>query len=195
MAFAERSSSRIGILTSYPSARRAAMRWNYCGSFGLARPNRRSSCSVPICGFECPGDFAFCIWDRRRRQIFCARDPLGIKPLYYAKGQGWLACASEVQALTHCGLIAGEVDRRALAGFLAYGGVQEPLTIVANVFALPRGSWKEFDGSGQVTGEGRYCIKNQKIGVTSERPCRNPSSTPALRRQTAGRHPMRECGA
>jgi asparagine synthase (glutamine-hydrolysing) len=109
-----------------------------------------------VCLDRLRGMFAFALWDARRLRLVIARDHFGIKPLYYAKGQGWLACASEVQALTHCGLIAGEVDRRALAGFLAYGGVQEPLTIVANVFALPRGSWKEFDGTGQVTGQGRY---------------------------------------
>jgi asparagine synthase (glutamine-hydrolysing) len=38
-------------------------------------------------GEECPrriiGDFAFAIWDGRKRQLFCARDPLGIKPFYY----------------------------------------------------------------------------------------------------------------
>ncbi len=111
-------------------------------------------------GIECldrlRGMFAFALWDARRSRLVIARDHFGIKPLYYAKGNGWIACASEVQALTHCGWIAAEVDRRALAGYLAYGGVQEPLTIVANVLALPRGSWKEFDNTGKVTGEGRY---------------------------------------
>jgi asparagine synthase (glutamine-hydrolysing) len=102
------------------------------------------------------GMFAFALWDARRSRLVIARDHFGIKPLYYAKGKSWIACASEVQALTKCGLMAAEVDRRALAGYLAYGGVQEPLTIIANVFALPRGSWKEFDASGKVTGEGRY---------------------------------------
>jgi asparagine synthase (glutamine-hydrolysing) len=102
------------------------------------------------------GMFAFALWDARCTRLVIARDHFGIKPLYYAKGNGWIACASEVQALAHCGLIAGDVDRRALAGYLAYGGVQEPLTIIANVFALPRGSWKDFDGTGNVTGGGRY---------------------------------------
>ncbi|HEX6823571.1 MAG TPA: asparagine synthase (glutamine-hydrolyzing) [Candidatus Sulfotelmatobacter sp.] len=102
------------------------------------------------------GMFAFALWDARRTRLIIARDHFGIKPLYYAKGKSWIACASEVQALTHCGLMAAEVDRRALAGYLAYGGVQEPLTMVADVFALPRGSWKEFDASGTVTGEGKY---------------------------------------
>ncbi|MFL6304340.1 MAG: asparagine synthase (glutamine-hydrolyzing) [Candidatus Sulfotelmatobacter sp.] len=111
-------------------------------------------------GIECldrlRGMFAFVLWDARRSRLVIARDHFGIKPLYYAKANGCVACASEVQALTKCGLIAAEVDRRALAGYLAYGGVQEPLTILANVFALPRGSWKEFDFTGNVTGGGRY---------------------------------------
>ena len=102
------------------------------------------------------GMFAFALWDARCSRLLMARDHFGIKPLYYATGEGWIACASEVQALTHCGLIAAEVDQRALAGYLAYGGVQEPLTIIANVFALPRGSWKEFDPAGNVTAGGRY---------------------------------------
>lgn len=102
------------------------------------------------------GMFAFALWDAQRTRLVIARDHFGIKPLYYANGNGWIACASEVQALIHCGLMAGEVDRRALAGYLAYGGVQEPLTIIANVFALPRGSWKEFDAFGKVSGGGRY---------------------------------------
>ena len=84
------------------------------------------------------GMFAFAIWDARRSRLLMARDHFGIKPLYYAKGNGWVACASEVQALTSCRFIRSDVDRRALAGYLAYGGVQEPLTMVANVRALPR---------------------------------------------------------
>jgi asparagine synthase (glutamine-hydrolysing) len=111
-------------------------------------------------GIECldrlRGMFAFALWDARRSRLVIARDHFGIKPVYYAKGNGWIACASEVQALTSCGLMAAEVDRRALAGYLAYGGVQEPLTMIADVFALPRGSWKEFDNSGKVTGDGKY---------------------------------------
>lgn len=102
------------------------------------------------------GMFAFACWDARRNRLVIARDHFGIKPLYYARGKGWFACASEVQALMCCGLIPSEVDRRALAGYLAYGGVQEPLTIVANVFSLPRGSWMEFDGNGNEVAGGTF---------------------------------------
>lgn len=102
------------------------------------------------------GMFAFALWDARRGRLVLVRDHFGIKPLYYATGKNWFACASEVQALARCGFVIGEVNQRALAGYLAYGGVQEPLTILANVFALPRGSWKEFDGNANPVAEGTY---------------------------------------
>ena len=111
-------------------------------------------------GIECldrlRGMFAFAIWDARRSRLVIARDHFGIKPLYYTGHHGWFACASEVQALTRSGLFSSDVERRALAGYLAYGGVQEPLTIFSNIFALPRGSWKEFDRSGNAVASGRY---------------------------------------
>lgn len=43
-------------------------------------------------GEKCPekllGDFAFTIWDKRKQAIFCARDPIGIKPFYYYCKEG-----------------------------------------------------------------------------------------------------------
>jgi asparagine synthase (glutamine-hydrolysing) len=111
-------------------------------------------------GIECldrlRGMFAFALWDARRSCLVIARDHLGIKPLYYSCNDHYFVCASEVRALLQSGLISSEIDRRALAGYLAYGGVQEPLTICQDVFSLPRGSWKELDSSGKVLAEGRY---------------------------------------
>lgn len=54
-------------------------------------------------GVECAdrilGDFAFAMWDRPRRRLFCARDPLGMKPLYYRQDGRTLRWASELHAL------------------------------------------------------------------------------------------------
>src|SRR5690606_34664890 len=54
-------------------------------------------------GTECPahliGDFAFVIWDEQLKQLFCVRDRLGIKPLYYAHSAIGFAVASESKAL------------------------------------------------------------------------------------------------
>jgi asparagine synthase (glutamine-hydrolysing) len=111
-------------------------------------------------GIECldrlRGMFAFAVWDARRSRLVIARDHLGIKPLYYSCNDHCFACASEIRALAQSGLVSSDIDRRALAGYLAYGGVQEPLTIYQNVLSLPRGSWKELDSSGKVLAEGTY---------------------------------------
>src|SRR5208337_31065 len=85
------------------------------------------------------GMFAFTLWDARRSRLLITRDHLGIKPLYYAAREGeWFVCASEVRALMSSGLVPPVVSQRALAGYLAYGAVQEPLTLFEGVFALPR---------------------------------------------------------
>jgi asparagine synthase (glutamine-hydrolysing) len=45
------------------------------------------------------GDFAYVIWDGARNRLFCARDPLGVKPLYYHLDEKRFVCASELQAM------------------------------------------------------------------------------------------------
>lgn len=102
------------------------------------------------------GMFGFALWDARKQTLLVARDHLGIKPLYYSFTPEGFACASEVNALLAGGLVSPSLDRRALAGYLAYGAVQEPLTIVEQIKALPAGSWMEVDSAGKKAGEGRY---------------------------------------
>ncbi len=103
------------------------------------------------------GMFAFALWDARRSRLLIARDHLGIKPLYYAAREGeWFVCASEVRGLMSSGLVPAAVSQRALAGYLAYGAVQEPLTLFEGVLTLPRGAWKEFDSLGRSTAQGTY---------------------------------------
>jgi asparagine synthase (glutamine-hydrolysing) len=82
---------------------------------------------------------------------------MGIKPLYYAaRKDNWFVCASEVRALLQSRLLDSRIDRRSLAGYLAYGAVQEPLTIYEGIFSLPRGCWQERDDRGNVVAGGRY---------------------------------------
>ena len=102
------------------------------------------------------GMFAFAVWDARRSRLVIARDHLGIKPLYYSCNEHGFVCASELRALMQSGLVNSDIDRRALAGYLAYGGVQEPFTVCENVYSLPRGSWREMDCTGKVLAEGKY---------------------------------------
>ncbi|HEX5194065.1 MAG TPA: asparagine synthase (glutamine-hydrolyzing) [Solirubrobacteraceae bacterium] len=82
------------------------------------------------------GMFAFALWDRRRRRLLLARDRVGKKPLYYAERDGGLAFASELRALLEDPTIPREVDPVALDGFLAYGYVPAPDSILTGVKKL-----------------------------------------------------------
>jgi asparagine synthase (glutamine-hydrolysing) len=81
------------------------------------------------------GMFAVAVWDAGRNRLVLARDPFGIKPLYYRiDGQG-LAFASELRALPR-----GEVDHDALEAFLAFNSIPAPYSIFREVRKLPPGS-------------------------------------------------------
>ena len=87
------------------------------------------------------GMFAFAIWDPREQELFLCRDRLGVKPLYYTELGGTFLFASELRAILASGLVARKLDRQGLDGYLAFGTVPEPLTIVAGVRQVPAGCW------------------------------------------------------
>jgi asparagine synthase (glutamine-hydrolysing) len=94
-------------------------------------------------GAECltkfRGMFAFALWDARRHQLFLARDPMGIKPLYYAQAGSYLLFASEVRTLLGTGLLPPRIDPAGLTNYLTFGSAYDPLTLVDGVRALPPG--------------------------------------------------------
>lgn len=85
------------------------------------------------------GMFAFAIWDTQTRELFLARDPYGIKPLYYARTRHGLVFASQVKALLSSGLVSLERQPAGWAGFYLWGSVPEPWTLFRDVFSLPAG--------------------------------------------------------
>src|SRR5712691_9187734 len=95
----------------------------------------------PDCVREFEGMFAIAIWDEVEQSCFLARGPLGIKQLYYYEDQGRLFFASEVRALLQTGLVPLRLSREAVSGYLLFGAVPEPLTLVEKVLALPAGQW------------------------------------------------------
>jgi asparagine synthase (glutamine-hydrolysing) len=87
------------------------------------------------------GMFAFAIWDAQSRELFLARDPYGIKPLYYAQTSDGVLFASQVKALLASGLVSPEMEPAGVAGFYLWGSVPEPWTTFKGVLSLPAGSW------------------------------------------------------
>jgi asparagine synthase (glutamine-hydrolysing) len=86
------------------------------------------------------GMFAFGIWDARTNTLFLARDPYGIKPLYYANDGKTFRFASQVKALLAGGGVPAARDPAGVTGFLLRGSVPEPFTIYDAIRALPAGS-------------------------------------------------------
>ena len=82
------------------------------------------------------GMFAFAIWDEQKQELFLARDPFGIKPLYYYQTDGLFVFASEVRALLASGLVPRKLSLDGLASYLQFGSVQDPLTIIDGVQSL-----------------------------------------------------------
>jgi asparagine synthase (glutamine-hydrolysing) len=85
------------------------------------------------------GMFALAIWDEQEKTLLLARDPNGIKPLYYASDGKHLRFASQVKALVAGGEVSPRVDSAGVCGFLIWGAVPEPWTIYETVKALPAG--------------------------------------------------------
>ena len=94
------------------------------------------------------GMFAFAIWDERRRELFLARDPYGIKPLYTAN-DGWtFRFASQVKALLAGGRVSRDPEPAGIAGFHLFGSVPEPFTLYRDIRALPAGHTQRIDRAG-----------------------------------------------
>lgn len=84
------------------------------------------------------GMFAFALWDAREHNLLLARDPFGIKPLYYAADGDGLRFASQVKALL-AGGVATDPDPAGIAAFYLWGYVTDPHTCYRDIRALPAG--------------------------------------------------------
>lgn len=104
-----------------------------------------------ILGADCVehlrGMFAFAIWDNLEKTCFIARDPLGIKPLYYWQSGSTLVFASELRAILASGLPERNLSHSGLYGYLTTGSVPEPYTLVEGIQCLPAGSWLRWQSS------------------------------------------------
>jgi asparagine synthase (glutamine-hydrolysing) len=93
------------------------------------------------CLHEFRGMFAFAIWDAPRRRLFVARDPMGIKPLYFWQSDRYFLFSSEVRTLLGTGLVPRRVDSAGLVNYLTFGSLYDPHTLIQGVNALPPGCY------------------------------------------------------
>jgi asparagine synthase (glutamine-hydrolysing) len=82
------------------------------------------------------GMFALAIWDDQKQTLVLARDPLGIKPLYYYADDDRFIFASELRALLASGVVPRKLSTAGVDSYLANGSIEEPLTVIEGVTQL-----------------------------------------------------------
>jgi len=99
------------------------------------------------------GMFAFARWDRRRRTLLLARDPLGVKPLYYARPDAdTLVFGSEIKAVLRHPAVDRGLDHAGLRQVLRFRSVYGTRTLHRGVAQLEPGTWLEFGPAGLRSG-------------------------------------------
>lgn len=111
----------------------------------------RTDTEVILRAYQCYGEtcvrllrgmFALAVWDEQERTCLLARDPFGIKPLYYTHSANRpLLFGSEVRALMAAGLVTTDLDSRALYQYFRTGSVPEPRTLLSDVHCLEAGHY------------------------------------------------------
>ena len=90
---------------------------------------------------ELRGMFAFALWDTRTKTLFLARDPFGIKPLYYSDNGKIFKAASQVKALLQGNDIKTSLEPAGHVGFFLWGHVPEPYTLFQGIRSLKAGHY------------------------------------------------------
>jgi asparagine synthase (glutamine-hydrolysing) len=86
------------------------------------------------------GMFSFALWDNSKKKLILARDPFGIKPLYYLKNNGVFYFASQIKSLKSINDINFEFSNAGLVSYYLWGNIQEPFTLYKNIKSLTKGT-------------------------------------------------------
>jgi asparagine synthase (glutamine-hydrolysing) len=105
----------------------------------------------PEAGKELNGMYAFAIWDSRRQELHLARDPFGIKPLFYTWQGDRLLFGSEIKALLQDPSVPRRVNLQALHDFLTFDYIPGEQTAFEGIHELAPGHWMTVDATGRVT--------------------------------------------
>jgi asparagine synthase (glutamine-hydrolysing) len=87
------------------------------------------------------GQFAFALWDDRRRCLVLGRDRFGICPLYWTRQGDWLLFASEIKALLASGIVPAQPDLRGINHIFTFSALPGPITCFEGIQLLPAGHY------------------------------------------------------
>jgi len=96
------------------------------------------------------GMFAFAIWDKKKRELFIARDRLGKKPVKLYYNNDFFIFASELKALLNDEAVPKEIDYGAIDEYLTYQYIPSPKTGFKNIYKLEQAHYLVINLSGEV---------------------------------------------
>jgi len=94
------------------------------------------------------GMFAFAIWDKNKKKLILARDPFGIKPLYYTQEKNIFYFASQIKSLLSINNLSFQKSEAAIVSYYLWGNIQEPLTLYKEINSVKRGTCKIINDNG-----------------------------------------------
>ncbi len=94
------------------------------------------------------GMFVFAIWDENKKELFLARDRLGIKPVYYIQSSNKFVFASEINAIKNSRLFDLELNYSSVDHYLSFGYVPPPETMFKEIKMLLPGSYVQLSSKG-----------------------------------------------
>lgn len=95
------------------------------------------------------GIFAFAIWDKKLKQLFLARDRIGVKPLFFAKTKDYFLFASELKAIFASEKISPELDMQSISEVMLIGPGRTPgYGVFRDVFEIPPAHYAYYNRNG-----------------------------------------------
>lgn len=94
------------------------------------------------------GQFAFCIWDKVKKELFLARDRVGIRPLFYWNENNSFAFCSEIKGLFALDQIEKTLNRESLSQIFTFWSTLTPNTPFENIFELQPGHYMRLNEKG-----------------------------------------------
>lgn len=108
------------------------------------------------------GIFTFAVWDKNKKQLFIARDRLGVKPLFYFKTADCFAFSSELKSLLKIAPFTKKINENAFLLYLLLMYVPDPLSIVEGISKLEAGYYLLVDQNGNVAQNKYWDVEPKK---------------------------------
>ena len=83
------------------------------------------------------GDFAFAIWNKKTKELFCARDHIGVKPFYYYIDSGKFVFSSEISGITEYHDVIPSIDDQYIADTISTIKSESYRTVYNNIRKIP----------------------------------------------------------